>query len=401
MFLLTSNVFPGMLDFRDYTLLSYGNNQDLSGTAVVDDNGAALHLTGNVWKCIAYDYLITPDTVLEFDFQSNAQGEEHSIGLDKDLGNTPDNRFKLYGTQNSGAALLDYNDYLSYSPQTRHYEIPIGQYYTGAMLYLFFVNDHDAGSMNAQSRFTNVNIYEKELSPAPSPDPMTWQIPPHPTNDRSISMTATTAYDPDGVEYYFRCLSNSDHDSGWQESPAYVATDLRLNTEYVFTVRARDKSSDKNETAPSLPASVVTPSFVILDDFEVYYGNSRYADDPFDGNHLLANNWKDGTTNATGSLILPYPVGYLEVTFDNSAPPHYSTIQRQWQTPQNWKIEDLQVLSLLFKGDPNVPSLYVRLYDDTGFADQKVTGANELHDENWHQLNFDLSLFEGLAEILA
>ena len=151
----------GMINFNNYPILSYGGDQDVTGTAVIEDDGATLHLTGNVWKCIAYPYTITPGTVLEFDFQSSVQGEEHAIGMDADLAYQQDNRFKLYGTQTSGTNLLDFNDYTSYAPDTHHYVIPIGQYYTGSKLYLLFVNDHDVASPTAESVFSNVRIYDE------------------------------------------------------------------------------------------------------------------------------------------------------------------------------------------------------------------------------------------------
>ena len=41
-----------------------------------------------------------------------------------------------------------------------HDAIPVGQFYTGAMQYLFFVMDHDRGAQNGESRFSNIQIYE-------------------------------------------------------------------------------------------------------------------------------------------------------------------------------------------------------------------------------------------------
>jgi hypothetical protein len=92
----------------------------------------------------------------------------------------------------------------------------------------------------------------------PTPDPMTWAAQTHPTSSTSISMTATQAFDKSGVEYYFTCTSGNAHDSGWQDSPAYVDTDLEPNTVYTYTVTARDKSHNHNTTAPSQPSSART-----------------------------------------------------------------------------------------------------------------------------------------------
>ncbi|HIJ67543.1 MAG TPA: hypothetical protein HPP51_04585, partial [Planctomycetes bacterium] len=53
----------------------------------------------------------------------------------------------------------------------------------------------------------------------PGPDPMTWVAAPSANSPSQISMTATTASDPSGVEYYFDETSGNPGgtDSGWQD----------------------------------------------------------------------------------------------------------------------------------------------------------------------------------------
>ncbi len=92
----------------------------------------------------------------------------------------------------------------------------------------------------------------------PVPDPMNWEVLPHATGETSISMMATTATDPSGVEYYFTCTAGGAHDSGWQDSPTYVDMGLSPETTYTYTVTARDKSAAQNMTAPSTEASATT-----------------------------------------------------------------------------------------------------------------------------------------------
>lgn len=99
----------------------------------------------------------------------------------------------------------------------------------------------------------------------PTPNPMTWAIQPHPISTTSISMTATQAFDVSGVEYYFTCVSGSGHNSGWQDSPAYIDAGLTSNTIYAYTVMARDKNPNHNTTAPSQVSSART---TIPGDFE-------------------------------------------------------------------------------------------------------------------------------------
>jgi|GEM_PF-459814 len=96
----------------------------------------------------------------------------------------------------------------------------------------------------------------------PTPDPMTWSVEPYGSDYDSITMTASTASDPSGVEYYFDCISGGGHDSGWQDSSTYTDYGLPASTSptttYTYTVKARDKSANNNETSASAPASATT-----------------------------------------------------------------------------------------------------------------------------------------------
>jgi len=93
---------------------------------------------------------------------------------------------------------------------------------------------------------------------APTPNPMTWAVGPYTTGPSSISMTATPASDPSGVEYYFTCTAGGGNDSGWQDNPTYEDTGLADFTEYTYTVKSRDKSPYQNETSPSTALSATT-----------------------------------------------------------------------------------------------------------------------------------------------
>ncbi|MHC4424513.1 MAG: metallophosphoesterase family protein, partial [Planctomycetota bacterium] len=97
---------------------------------------------------------------------------------------------------------------------------------------------------------------EPDIVP-PTPAP-TWAEVPHATGSTSISMTATTASDPSGVEYYFACTAGGGHDSDWQDSPSYEDTGLSPEITYTYQVQARDKSVSQNETGWSGEASATT-----------------------------------------------------------------------------------------------------------------------------------------------
>jgi hypothetical protein len=94
----------------------------------------------------------------------------------------------------------------------------------------------------------------------PTPDPMTWASPPTAVDATSITMTATTASDPSGVQYYFECTAGGGNDSGWQDSSTYADSGLSPETLYTYRVRARDRSANYNETGWSPEASATTLS---------------------------------------------------------------------------------------------------------------------------------------------
>lgn len=95
---------------------------------------------------------------------------------------------------------------------------------------------------------------------APTPNPTTWARPPHAVADSAISMTATNAEDPNGVEYYFQEISGSPggNDSGWQRSPSFTDGGLDPDAVYTYTVRTRDLSPARNESTNALAMSART-----------------------------------------------------------------------------------------------------------------------------------------------
>ncbi|CAL2108026.1 lysyl endopeptidase [Tenacibaculum sp. 190524A02b] len=141
------------LNFNDYTITSF-SNQDSAGDYSVGSGGASLNLTNNTWKYISYNYTVTANTVIEFQFSSTSEGEIHGVGFENDNSLTSSRYFKVHGTQNYGVTNFD-----NYAGGTKTYVIPVGDSYTGTMDRLVFINDNDAGSGN-NSTFSNVKIYE-------------------------------------------------------------------------------------------------------------------------------------------------------------------------------------------------------------------------------------------------
>ncbi|RZS99919.1 M20/M25/M40 family metallo-hydrolase [Aquimarina brevivitae] len=141
------------LNFNEFSMVSF-SNQDSDGTYTIASDGSALSLTNNTWKYIAYPYTVTASTVVEVTLSSTSEGEIHGFGFENDNSLTSSRYFKLHGTQNYGITNYD-----NYSGGSKTYVIPVGDFYTGAMDRLVFINDHDSGSGNT-STFSNVKIYE-------------------------------------------------------------------------------------------------------------------------------------------------------------------------------------------------------------------------------------------------
>jgi hypothetical protein len=159
---------PGDLDFDALTIDSYAGIQDEGGAVMIENDGATLHVEGNLWKKTRVDYAITANTVLEFDFRSTTQGDIHAIGFDNDDAISYDQTFALYGSQKD-FGLKAFRTYFGDEGEWKHYRIPVGQLYTGTFAYLTFVNDHDAALANADSFFANVTIYEGDPDEPPPP----------------------------------------------------------------------------------------------------------------------------------------------------------------------------------------------------------------------------------------
>ncbi len=125
--------------------------------------------------------------------------------------------------------------------------------------------------IRARDKYGNTTQWSEEKSAVPgtpndenppTPDPMEWAVEPYATSNTSISMTAATASDESGVEYYFECVTGDANvpDSGWVMNPEYTFYDLTSNTYYGFRVKARDTSEAQNETLWSDIVYAITSS---------------------------------------------------------------------------------------------------------------------------------------------
>jgi predicted outer membrane repeat protein len=114
---------------------------------------------------------------------------------------------------------------------------------------------HADVTLDAYVNFEDAQLFAEcwlvEDTYPPVPNPSEWKTEPYPSwspaHPNSISMAARTATDAwdfwvGNVQYYFDCVSGGCHDSGWQDEPNYIDSNLVLGVEYGYRVRARDAS---------------------------------------------------------------------------------------------------------------------------------------------------------------
>ena len=164
-------------------------------------------------------------------------------------------------------------------------------------------------AVNAENKeiidsFTLVGATDED---APTPNPMEWAMVPT-ADTTSIAMVAAEATDPSGVEYYFTCAAGGGHDSGWQDSTEYTDTDIAPGATYTYTVKARDKSLNRNETDASSEASA-TLDADIVNIIKAEYSASK--------EELKV----EATSNVGGDVILTV-VGYGDMTYSSTTDKH-------------------------------------------------------------------------------
>ncbi|MCB1532582.1 MAG: hypothetical protein KDJ35_06915 [Alphaproteobacteria bacterium] len=142
--------------------INYAGSQDSGGPVSVTNGGDDFTLAGNLWKRVAFNYTVTADTVLEFEYASTIIPEISAIGFETDSTfNNDSNRFFLNGTQFTGVTYAAPVATYQYSGGGAYqsYSIAVGTYFTGTFTHLAFINDDDSGP-TGNALFRNVTLRE-------------------------------------------------------------------------------------------------------------------------------------------------------------------------------------------------------------------------------------------------
>jgi hypothetical protein len=210
-------------------------------------------------------------------------------------------------------------------------------------------NNNTGGWSTTQSATTNAGSDNS----APTPDPLTWATMPQAAGSTTISMAASTASDPSGVEYFFDCVAGDSGgtDSGWQASATYVDTGLTPSTQYTYRVRARDQSTNYNTGGWSTVEGATTTSG----------GTTLLAD----GFETSFDQWTDGgTTDWDRATDQKYAGGYAahagssdnDLISDNLNTAGYSSMTIDfWYRDDDIDAED---------------DIYLQLYNGSAYANR-------------------------------
>ncbi|HNS19454.1 MAG TPA: LamG domain-containing protein [Sedimentisphaerales bacterium] len=151
------------------------------------------------------------------------------------------------------------------------------------------------------------------------------------------------------------------------------------------------------------------PAYLLIDDFE------SYTDD--EANEMtIYHTWVDGFTDQLSNSI----VGYMNsaggtfgertivhgggqsmpLEYDDSKSPYFSEATRTWASAQDWTAEDVDTLTLFFRGAAGnaADPLYVVLKDSASKTASVVHGDPQaMRTARWTEWNIPLSEFGGLS----
>ncbi|MEP4890445.1 MAG: M12 family metallo-peptidase [Aliiglaciecola sp.] len=176
---VTENPSGEFLNFNDLPYSPFSTGQDFEGNVIISEDGLSITLEGNRWIKVSLNHVIQSDTVIEFDFLSTSLGEIHGIGLDNDNKMEEARTFSLAGSQTWGLNSTSYTEF----GEVQHISIPVGQFYTGNIEFIYFAMDNDVEDSTANGTYSNVTVYNTDDDASP-------------TETLDLSQFSITEFDP-------------------------------------------------------------------------------------------------------------------------------------------------------------------------------------------------------------
>ncbi|MBJ2135072.1 right-handed parallel beta-helix repeat-containing protein [Paraglaciecola chathamensis] len=163
----SSNDNVSALTFSEDSLSSF-DEQNKKNDYLIEDNNLGITLRGNTWKAIAFNYTITPKTIIEFDLTRTGKSEIIGVAFETDNNLTNERLIKFFGSQSwklNGPTSTTNN-------KKERLTLNIGQYLTGDIDRIVFVLDNDVAKEKSppEATFQNIQIYEDSSPPYSNSD---------------------------------------------------------------------------------------------------------------------------------------------------------------------------------------------------------------------------------------
>jgi hypothetical protein len=143
-------------------VLTFAGTQDL-GTVEVIENGKGVHLKANAWKKIMGNYVVTANTVVEFEYRSNLAPEIIGIGFDNDEEISANLSFQVGGYQRWG--IQNHRSFNNLS-NWQKVSIPVGKFYSGTFSRFILICDEDRFNPPGDALFRNIRIHQGNCTAA-------------------------------------------------------------------------------------------------------------------------------------------------------------------------------------------------------------------------------------------
>lgn len=355
---------PDVLTFTALDFSSYGG-QDITSSGISTSNRSQVELTGNAWKKLGLEYTVSENTVLEFEFKSDAVGEIHGIGLDSDNVHSGTSHIQFFGTQDYG---LDSPVLYTGNGNWQRFTLNLSELYDVgyAANYLTFVNDDDAASAG-HSVFKNIKLYETE------PEGETPVI-----NFAALSLTSYS--DQDSTPEQFELIDDQTlklSGNSWKkvDIDTTITEDTRLEFEF--------KSSLQGEIHG---IGLDTDNFHNGTSHIQFYGTQGYGQqtpDQYNG----TGDWQSFSFALSDFYELGTEVHYLTFINDDDALKQAESYFRNVKIVQS--------------SEPVIPALDLSAYSINSYSDQDKTPSQfelidnetlKLSGNSWKKIDFDYTL---------